>query len=100
MNNRDEIIKTLKQSYKFLSSEFSVNKIAVFGSVARDMMTPDSDVDIMVEFISPIGFRFNRLVEYLENILGQKVDVLTMDGIRNIRVKEVAQNIERDLTYV
>jgi len=100
MNRRDEIIKTLKQSYEFLSLEFSVNKIAVFGSVAKDTMTKDSDVDIVVEFSSPIGFRFNRLVEYLENLLGHKVDVLTKDGIKNIRVKGVADNIERNLIYV
>ena len=100
MNRRDEIIKTLKQSYEYLSLEFYVNKIAVFGSVAKDTMTKDSDVDIVVEFSSPIGFRFNRLVEYLENLLGHKVDVLTKDGIKNIRVKGVADNIERNLIYV
>jgi predicted nucleotidyltransferase len=100
VNNREEILKTLKQSREFLSSEFSVKKIAVFGSVARDAITPDSDVDIVVEFSTPIGFRFNRLVKYLENLLGRKVDVLTKDGIRNIRVQKVAENIERDLIYV
>jgi predicted nucleotidyltransferase len=100
VNNREEILKTLKQSREFLSSEFSVKKIAVFGSVARDAITPDSDVDIVVEFSTPIGFRFNQLVKYLENLLGRKVDVLTKDGIRNIRVQKVAENIERDLIYV
>jgi predicted nucleotidyltransferase len=39
-------------------------------------------------------------VEYLENLFGRKVDVVTKDGIKNIRVKEVAQNIERNLVYV
>ena len=100
MNSRDEILEALRQSYEFLSSEFSVKRIAVFGSVARDAITPDSDVDIVVEFNDPIGFRFARLVEYLENLLGHKVDVLTKDGIRNIRVRKVAENIERDLIYV
>ena len=90
----------MKKSSVFLSSEFSVIKLAVFGSVATDTMTPDSDIDIVVEFDAPIGFRFNRLVEYLENLLGHKVDVLTKDGIRNIRVQKVAENIERDLIYV
>ena len=100
MLHKEEIIKKLRQSYKFLSTEFSVDKIAVFGSVASDTMTPASDVDIMVEFRSPIGFRFNQLVEYLENLLDNKVDLLTKEGIKNIRVKEVAENIERELTYV
>ena len=100
MPQRVEIINKLKQSYKFLSSEFSVDKIAIFGSVANDTMTSESDVDIVVEFSSPIGFRFNQLVEYLEDLLGNKVDILTREGIKNIRVKEVAENIEKSLTYV
>ena len=100
MSRREQTIKTLKEAFGFLSSEFSVEKIAVFGSVARDTMGQDSDIDIVVEFRSPIGFRFNRLVEYLEDILGHGVDVLTRDGVKNIRVKEVAENIEKDLIYV
>ena len=100
MSQKAQIIKKLKQSYNFLSSEFSVDKIAVFGSAASDTMTPESDVDIMVEFSTPIGFRFNQLVEYLENLLDTKVDLLTREGVKNIRVKEVAENIERKLTYV
>lgn len=100
MSQRDEIIKTLRKSYEFLSSEFFVEKIALFGSVAEGTMTKESDVDILVEFREPLGFRFNRLVEYLETLLGHKVDLLTMEGIKNIRVKEVADDINRNLIYV
>ena len=100
MKQKAEIIKTLKQSYGYLSSEFSVTKVAVFGSVAKDMMSPESDIDIVVEFSSPIGFRFNQLVEYLESRLERKVDVLTNDGVKNIRVKEISDDIERSLIYV
>ena len=57
-------------------------------------------MDIVVEFKRPIGFKFIRLVEYLENLFGKKVDVITKAGIENIRIKEVARNIERNLTYV
>jgi len=98
--NRDEIINLLKKSYGFLVSEYSVKRIAVFGSVAKDTMTPNSDVDILIEFGSPIGFRLNRLVEYLETLLGRKVDLITKEGVKNIRVKEVAKNIEESLLYV
>ncbi len=100
MKQKAEIIEALRQSHEFLSSEFSVSKIAIFGSVAKDMIAPDSDIDIIVEFNSPIGFRFNQLVEYLEKLLGRKVDVLTKDGVKNIRVKEISDNIMKDLIYV
>ena len=39
-------------------------------------------------------------LEYFENLFGKKVDVITKAGLENIRVKEVARNIERNLTYV
>jgi predicted nucleotidyltransferase len=35
-----------------------------------------------------------------EKLFGRKVDVLTKEGIKNIRVKKVAQEIERSLIYV
>jgi hypothetical protein len=100
MSQKDEIIRKLRGSFDFLSTEFSIRRIAIFGSAARDVLTPESDIDIVVEFNSPIGFGFNRLVEYLENLLGSKVDVVTKDGIQNIRIKEVAEDIERNLIYV
>ena len=83
-----------------LASEYSVSKIGIFGSAAKGTMTDDSDLDIYVEFEHPIGFRFIEFVEYLEKLFGRKVDVLTKEGIKNIRVKNVAQEIERSLIYV
>ena len=77
-----EIIEKLRELKPILKERYGIEEFAVFGSVARDTMTFDSDVDIMVEFSSPIGFRFNRLVEYLENLLGHKVDVLTKDDLQ------------------
>ena len=41
-----------------------------------------------------------EFVEYMENLLGKKVDVLTKDGINNIRVKKVSTEIENNIIYV
>ena len=98
--DREEITRIIKENYDILTTEYGVSRIGFFGSVVKNTMTEDSDLDIVVEFKRPIGFKFIRLVEYLENIFGKKVDVLTKDGIENIRVKEIAINIERDLVYV
>jgi len=68
--------------------------------LAKGTQTEDSDLDLVVEFNRPIGFKFIRLINYLEGLFGKKVDVITRAGIDNIRVKEVAKNIERDLFYV
>ena len=98
--DKDEVIRLIKEHSHVLLTEYGISKIGFFGSVVKGTLTEDSDLDIVVEFNKPIGFKFNRLVEYLENLFGRKVDVLTKDGIKNIRVKEVARNIERNLVYV
>lgn len=90
----------LKENYPVLTDEYGISGIGIFGSVAKGTMTEDSDLDIVVEFRRPIGFKFIRLVEYLESLFGKRVDVITKNGIENIRVKEVARNIERNLIYV
>ena len=98
--DKDEIIRLMRENYNVLTTEYGVSRIGIFGSLVKGTMTEDSDLDIVVEFNKPIGFKFFRLVEYLENLFGVKVNVVTKDGIKNIRVKEVARDIERDLVYV
>ena len=98
--NKDEVTRLMRENHNVLTTEYGVSRIGIFGSVAKGTVTEDSDLDIVVKFERPIGFKFIRLVKYLENLFGTKVDVITKDGIENIRVKEVARNIERDLIYV
>jgi len=67
---------------------------------AKGQPEETSDVDIIVEFEHPVGFRFIELVEYLERLLGKKVDVLTPDGLRTIRVSHITQEIAESVIYV
>jgi hypothetical protein len=97
---KDDTIKKLKGHYKYLSSEFGVKRIGLFGSVAARTDKEESDIDLIVEFKRPIGLQFINFVEYLETMLGRKVDVMTMDGIENIRVKKAAEEIRKTLIYV
>ena len=100
MLNRDEIIQRLHNEQPYLTDEFGVSKIGLFGSFAKGQADQTSDIDMVVEFDRPIGFRFLELVEYLETVLGRKVDVLTPAGIANIRIAKVAQSITDSLVYV
>ena len=98
--DKNEIIRLIKEHYDFLSDEYNISRIAVFGSAAKDTMIENSDLDILVEFKHPIGLEFVNLVEYLETLFGRKVDVITREGLNNIRVKEIVRDIERNLIYV
>ena len=100
MGNRTEIIRKIKEQYPFLSKQYGVRRIGIFGSVALDSAGPDSDVDIVVEFERPIGLKFMEFIEYMESLFGKKVDVLTKEGIKNIGVKNVSAEIERNIIYV
>ena len=100
MSYLDEVIRKIKSQYPFLSSEFGIKKIGVFGSVAKQADKDKSDIDLVVEFERPIGLKFISLAEYLEKLFGRNVDILTKDGIRNIRVKRVSTDIEKDIIYV
>ena len=66
------------------SSEYSdaVGKIYLFGSCARGEATEDSDVDIMVELVKPMGWEFFGLNNLLEEKLGRKVDLATTNSIK------------------
>lgn len=60
-----------------------IRKLSLFGSVVRDDFTPQSDVDILVEFEpgKTPGWEFFGLAQQLEEILGRRVDLHTEDGI-------------------
>lgn len=65
-----------------MQQEYKVKTIGIFGSYARGEETEESDVDILVEFEEPVGLEFVHLADYLEEILGVKVDLLTPDAIK------------------
>ena len=100
MLTQTKAIKLIREQYNFLSSEYGVKQIGIFGSLAKDESTESSDVDIIVELKDPVGFKFFKMIDYLEKLLGTKVDVLTTAGLDNIRIKKVADDIKRNIVYV
>ena len=99
MLTKDKIIHLLQREQAYLASEFGVSKIGLFGSYAKGQSDENSDIDLLVEFERPIGFQFFDLVDYLETVLGRKVDILTPAGVQNIRIRGVAKSIAEGLLY-
>jgi uncharacterized protein len=100
MLTRETIVQVINEDRDYLAAEFGVSKIGLFGSYATNHPHEKSDVDLVVEFDRPIGFRFFELVDHLERLLGSKVDVLTPAGIDSIRVGTVARRISESVVYV
>ncbi len=85
MPNREEVMTLLRQHYPYLAAQYGVKKIGLFGSYARDQSDETSDVDIIVEFERPLGFRFVELAEYLEHLLGLRPAGRFADADRRAR---------------
>ena len=60
-----------------------VERLALFGSVARDQARIDSDVDVLVKFIpgTKTYDRFLALAELLEARLGHRVELVTIESL-------------------
>ena len=80
---REKAIEILKADRRELRERFGVKSLRLFGSVARDEASEQSDVDVLVDFEkTPSLFGFLRLQGYLQDLLGTKVDLVTETGLK------------------
>ncbi len=66
-----------------LRSDYMVSRLGIFGSFARGEETESSDIDILVEFSESVDlFHFIRLQNYLAELLGRRIDLVTPDALK------------------
>jgi len=95
--NRDDMVKVLQQQGTDLRQRFGVQRLSLFGSVARHEATAESDIDLLVEFVGPATFdRYMDLKFFLEELLQCRVDLVTEGALRP-RLKSA---IEKELIRV
>ena len=93
---RDAALKVLREHKRELEERYGVTRLGIFGSVARDEATYESDVDVVVE-MAPDLFGRVSLKEKLEAILGTKVDLVRYWRRMNHYLKS---RIDREAHYV
>lgn len=59
----EESLRVLREHLPNLWADYGVSRLSLFGSIAHDTATEESDVDILAEFEVPIGLRFIDLIE-------------------------------------
>ena len=80
---RKKALNILEAHRQELRERFGVKSLRLFGSVARDEASEQSDVDVVVDFDeTPSLFGFLRLQGYLRDLLGTKVDLVTESGLK------------------
>jgi len=83
MLNRKDIISRLIELKPVLKEEYSVKAIGLFGSFSEGNYSDDSDIDLLVEFEKPVGWKYLSLEIYLGRIFGRKIDLVTKNGLKN-----------------
>ena len=95
--NRSAVLKLLNEHREQVRERFGAERLALFGSAARDELRDDSDIDVLVEFDGPATFDgYVGLKDYLEDLFGAKVDLATEAMIK----PRLRRHIEKDLLRV
>jgi hypothetical protein len=82
VNTKDDLIRKVLDVRQRLSL-LGVKSLGLFGSFVRNTQTPESDVDILVEFL-PEKHTFDNFMEVsflLESLFGRKVELITLEGL-------------------
>lgn len=93
--DQDKIIKELKKIKEIYKDKIA--KIGIFGSIARNDYTEESDIDIVIEQKYPDLFLLGRLKIELEEKFKRRVDIIRIRKDINPFLKK---RIERDSIYV
>ena len=94
---RDDVLTILEEHLDECQERFNVKSLRLFGSVARNEASNESDVDLLVDFHESPTFRnYMDLRFFLEDLLGAKVDLITETGLK----ERVRPYVEKDAIRV
>ena len=94
--NKEIILNYLKTHKDDFMQKYGIEKIALFGSFAREEAKEDSDIDIFVK-MKPDLFKMVELKEQIEQDLQKKVDIIR----EHKHIKPfLLKMIQKDMIYV
>ena len=66
--------------------KWKIKEFSLFGSILRDDFRPDSDVDVLIEFLPEAQWSlldWVQMIEELKAVFGREVDLTSKAGLRN-----------------
>ena len=97
MLTKREILEYLKLYKERKQERYSIKKLGLFGSYAKDMAKESSDIDIVVEFSKPDIFNQIGIMQDLKEYFKKEVDVISL--WKNINPK-LKKRIDKETIYV
>lgn len=92
-----EIMDQLRVYYIYNKDRFGIEKLGIFGSVARSEETPSSDIDVIISLKKPSFFLYGEITRQLQEVFGRKVDLVSA---KSHMPEEFKSQIEKDAIYV
>jgi uncharacterized protein len=94
--DKNYIIKTLRNYQKDVAEQYNILTIGIFGSVARDQVKEDSDIDVVIHLLRPDLFMLAGIKNDLEKKLCRPVDIITYRENMNPFLKK---RIDKEAVY-
>ena len=95
--SQHEILEVLARFQRNEGATYHIRRIGLFGSAARTQLTPESDVDVVVELAEPDLLALVGIKQELEALLARSVDIVRYRERMNQFLK---QRIEQEAIYV
>lgn len=96
MITKAEILSKLTELKPILYKDYAVKEIGLFGSYSDNSNTEESDIDILIEFEKPIGWKFFTLELYLEKVFNKKIDLVTKNALK----EQIKDHILKQVNFV
>ncbi len=93
---QEEILSFLSQHKQEFENRYSITKIGLFGSVAKNEHGKDSDIDLVVEMHEKNYFKLIEFENYLKEHFHNKIDVGFLKSMKSY----IQKQISKDLIYV
>jgi predicted nucleotidyltransferase len=97
MRSTNEYVRLLHEYKRQHAAEYGIERMGIFGSVARGEQKENSDVDVYYEGPAMSLSGNVRLLEDLERLFGTHVDIIRKHKYLK---SEFVTRLEKDLIYV
>ena len=95
--DREEIIQLLKVFKEENKNKYHIERLGIFGSVSKNRMKEESDIDIVVNLTKQDLFELIGIKQDLEERLKYPIDIVSYRENMNSFLKK---RIDRDAVYV
>ncbi len=93
---KEGVLQELREFQKEFGAQYGILSMGLFGSLARNEETPDSDIDVVVRLKEPNLFTLSRIRIELEERLNRSVDIVSYRERMNPFLKKC---IQREACY-